>query len=409
MGVLISKHFKNVMKLQDCSVSDTDHIVPKSSGEAVKKIQEALAKIESISFPSNEADGKDYGTATINAVEAFKKKRGILNYENKVDNIVGQKTIRQLDKEMNDLEPDLPPSPRPPVPPQASSAGIQIAFGLRIAPAYYQHCGLETIGGGQVPTSNIKTHFTFEDMIDTLLSRSERHQVIVNHGSPERGLIIKLCRETGFTDTGTVITYLALLTDSAEKGTLGSDGSKRMLHTLASRANITTSVANRIILKLLLLRHKRFIYHFRACNMQEETVTEYKLAFGAMGISYHSCRLVFVEVVPQQTKPGDRVISLMTKHPSTKTQRYRGLADPMGLLEPILIGIKDIDGHVRLETYTVSERRSTREIAGWAEFLIRQWDIQDPKSFVMPVMWENGETTFHCPLEPVWREKLKYV
>lgn len=101
MGVLVSNHFKTNDKLQRCSVSDPDHIVPESSGESVRIIQEALTKLMKVNFPPNEAGGLKYGDETIKAVVKFKSDRGILNFKNQIDNIVGQKTIRRLDKEMN--------------------------------------------------------------------------------------------------------------------------------------------------------------------------------------------------------------------------------------------------------------------------------------------------------------------
>jgi len=46
---------------------------------------------------------------------------------------------------------------------------------------------------------------------------------------------------------------------------------------------------------------------------------------------------------------------------------------------------------------------------GWAEFLLRQWRQGNSMEFVVPVMWENTELTFYCPLEEGWRQKLEWM
>jgi peptidoglycan hydrolase-like protein with peptidoglycan-binding domain len=54
-----------------------------------------------------DADGA-YGPATAAAVSAFKKKRSILNFKGRIDDIVGKKTIAALDVEMAKKETDAP-------------------------------------------------------------------------------------------------------------------------------------------------------------------------------------------------------------------------------------------------------------------------------------------------------------
>ena len=66
------------------------------AGGHVGKIQLALILLDRAAIA---ADGI-YGPATAAAVTAYKKKRQIVNAQNKADNIVGKKTIDRLDKEM---------------------------------------------------------------------------------------------------------------------------------------------------------------------------------------------------------------------------------------------------------------------------------------------------------------------
>ena len=75
----------------------------------------------------------------------------------------------------------------------------------------------------------------------------------------------------------------------------------------------------------------------------------------------------------------------------------------------MLIGILDKDGATQVESFTLIEKRIPSDIQGWAEALLRRWKLKEPSEFVLPVMWDNGEKTFHCPLELGWREKLRSV
>jgi hypothetical protein len=412
MGVLISNHFKLVDKLQRCSVSDPDHIVPGSNGEAVKKIQEALVKLEKVSFPPNEAGGLNYGEVTINAVISFKSKRGILNFQNKIDNIVGQKTIRQLDKEMKALEKVEPPIPIPPV---VGLGGVQIGpMGSRvtIVSDYYRLCGLENIGPGQIEIGSLRSYTTFEGLIDTLLANSEFHQVIVNHGDESVGLLVQLCQESSLRQTGLVIGALAELADLAEKGPLNPNDTdtKLFLGKVMRDAGVLQAVVNRIVQKLVKLRKKSLAIHFRACNFKHDFLARhYKRAFGARIVTFHGTRLLFLRIVPQQFTAGHTVDGELATHPSDATRRFRGFHDSLGEISSMLIGVLDKDGATHVETFTLIEHRSPKEILGWAEALIRKWKVKNPLEFVVPVMWDNSEKTFHCPMESGWREKLRFV
>jgi hypothetical protein len=93
---LQSQTFRKDPNLEAAAVSDPAHIVPGASGGHVGKIQLALIQLDGTAI---KADGI-YGPATANAVAAYKQKRQILNAQNKIDNIVGKKTIDRLDKEM---------------------------------------------------------------------------------------------------------------------------------------------------------------------------------------------------------------------------------------------------------------------------------------------------------------------
>jgi len=93
---LQSQLFRNDPKLEAAAVSDPAHIVQGARGGHVGKIQLSLILLDRAVIAADEI----YGPATAAAVTAYKQKRQILNGQNKVDNIVGKKTIDRLDKEM---------------------------------------------------------------------------------------------------------------------------------------------------------------------------------------------------------------------------------------------------------------------------------------------------------------------
>jgi hypothetical protein len=96
---LQSQLFRGDPKLEAAAVSDPAHIVPGATGEHVRKIQLALIQLDGAAI---NPDGK-YGTATADAVLAYKQKRNIINrtYQTQADNIVGKMTMAALDKEMS--------------------------------------------------------------------------------------------------------------------------------------------------------------------------------------------------------------------------------------------------------------------------------------------------------------------
>jgi peptidoglycan hydrolase-like protein with peptidoglycan-binding domain len=93
---LRSQLFRGDGQLEAAAVSDPAHILPGASGPHVARIQQALIQLDGAAISQDSA----YGPATAAAVGAFKQKRQILNFEGKIDNIVGRKTIAALDAEM---------------------------------------------------------------------------------------------------------------------------------------------------------------------------------------------------------------------------------------------------------------------------------------------------------------------
>ncbi len=101
---LRSDHFtkpKINARLEGCLVSDAQHVTPGSTGEHVRLIQIALAKL----LPTFLVPDGKYGSNTAAAVLKYKIERAIVRVGQLYpDNIVGKRTIKSLDDEMLEEE-----------------------------------------------------------------------------------------------------------------------------------------------------------------------------------------------------------------------------------------------------------------------------------------------------------------
>ncbi|PTR10022.1 putative peptidoglycan binding protein [Nitrosospira sp. Nsp5] len=120
MGLLISQLFTTPTadpKLEACLVSDAAHITPGAHGEHVKKIQTALNQLSRGPGRENfnlDIDGS-YGPKTAAAVKAYKNhpsRRILQPWQTSADDIVGKRTIKSLDTEMDILENESPAQDR---------------------------------------------------------------------------------------------------------------------------------------------------------------------------------------------------------------------------------------------------------------------------------------------------------
>jgi hypothetical protein len=104
---LQSQLLRGDQELEAAAVSDPAHVIQGASGPHVAKIQQALLQLEGAALSQ---DGI-YGPGTAAAVSAFKQKRRILNFQGKIDDIVGKKTIAALDAELLAKEKGGGPAP----------------------------------------------------------------------------------------------------------------------------------------------------------------------------------------------------------------------------------------------------------------------------------------------------------
>jgi hypothetical protein len=409
-------------RLAQCLSNDLQHITPKSQrGAHIAAIQTALQKIgedqKDLGLPPiTDAEG-EYGSTTADAVLKYKSKpvRPIARSGQPIDNVVGRMTISEMDRDLLKIEKTKPkPGPSPPNPPISGMAGLHVANtrGKEIILEYYKNCGLETIGPGQVETLEPIIYSTFEDLLVNMAKSPGFNQVIVNHGEKIFGLLIKICPETTEREVGKVIGQFAALAEMAEAGPITNETplAKTLIEDCQNVLHVNRAVVLRIIDKLVQVRRKPSIIHFRACNMPSDIVADYKRAFKAIMVTFHRVRLIFIRVGLQEIPAGQLKVASRAKAliPSA-VARFRLLEDPIGLLEDALVTALDVDGGPTVNPFTFIDKRSTAQIKGWAEFLVRRWKQSEPQHFVVPIMWKNSETTFSFPLEETWRTKLEVI
>lgn len=137
MGVLVSKLFTEgdaatVKKLENCATGSPSEFrshfstTENNRGEHILRVKKALMHVQENDpdlgippFPETD----QYDDAFAEAIRIYKEKRGIYNYANKIDKIIGVKTIRSLDTDARRRRVDpIPhpkkdkPIPRPPRP-----------------------------------------------------------------------------------------------------------------------------------------------------------------------------------------------------------------------------------------------------------------------------------------------------
>jgi hypothetical protein len=103
---LRSQLFRGDPRLEAAAVSDPAHLVQGARGDHVRKVQAALNRLDAAGL----AEDGEYGPATAAAVAAFKRKRGIVNAQGRIDDVVGKKTTAALDDGLLALEPPIPNS-----------------------------------------------------------------------------------------------------------------------------------------------------------------------------------------------------------------------------------------------------------------------------------------------------------
>jgi hypothetical protein len=276
---------------------------------------------------------------------------------------------------------------------------------------YYQRCGLETFKPTvKIPVKEILAFTTFEELVDQMLKRSEWVHVIVNHGQPEGGLLMPLAKGGGHNQTGAIMSDLAVLAQQKvclrpDHPTLGG-----RIRFIAAGMGVKPETVTRVAEKLAMLQARKFIVEMRGCNVGKDraVLDGYRQAFNSMTTA-PSCRMFFLRIQPGRPPRGQTTAGLAAGRPDRPKTRRRSFNEPNLVPSgPIVIDITDLDGHTNVRPAGFMD--DPHRASDWANRLLTVWrqaaTAAGRGSFVLPVMWDDLEDTFHLPHEPGWSSKL---
>ncbi|TLU98011.1 hypothetical protein [Dyadobacter luticola] len=295
-----------------------------------------------------------------------------------------------------------------------ADAVVHVGPGMQLAAEYYQRCSFDVAGPGRITTGQIINFTNLEQLLDNIASRTEVMHLIVSHGSTTNGLIIPFAQNTSFNATGLIISNLAQLAKSSvpllaqNKHLPVSDTT---VINLASMMGIQPNVAIRLAEKFIAVQEKKPIIFIRGCNIggNQPMLLEYKAALGAQMISAPKCRMFFLRIQPHLPTRRQTMAGLGTGRPTTANTRRRFFKQPAGgtFSSAMIIDVRDIDGHTKVDNE--SFQSATDPSNAWAKEFNFAWNGGLPNQFIMPVMWDNAETSYHCPNDISYREKLVFV
>jgi hypothetical protein len=281
--------------------------------------------------------------------------------------------------------------------------------GAAIVNDYYRLGGRETIGPAQIPTESTTVAFTtLEELLDHILASPEQTHIVVNHGSPTQGLLIRFTANSPHNATGLVVQALVELVDALAAGVLPPFD--RRVADLAAKMGVDAFAALQLIGKFLQVQQRKPILHFRGCNLGGNVamLNGYKLVFGAEMITAPNCRMFYLRVIPRRPPAGSSIAQLAGQQPATSNTRRRLFpATGGGVVGPLLADVRDIDGHTSVES-PLSVLDDPRQAASWGELLTGRW-TGTASEFVLPLLWNDTESGFHCPLEVGYRQRLSLV
>jgi hypothetical protein len=299
---------------------------------------------------------------------------------------------------------------------------------------YYTRCALETIGpitfrtndvANRIPVKSISTFTTLEELIGNMLARLEFVQIIVCHGNDEDGLLLPFSRGARV-DPGSGRVPNASGRIMADLGEIAKQGRlvavddpifKGRIQSIADAMRVTKEDVVRVAEMLGRFQRRPCIVEIRGCNIGHPAlVTDllpiYRAAFGHM-TSAPTCRMFYQRFTPRQPPLQARNRarrSTLEELRDAATQGHRTrrrLFPAKGTPEPILIEIRDIDGHAHVDN--ASFMNDPQNAIHWASAFLTNWQMAAGNSFVVPIMWDDNETTFHFPKEPGFCGKLRMI
>ncbi|MEV6396997.1 hypothetical protein AB0M39_19790 [Streptomyces sp. NPDC051907] len=295
-----------------------------------------------------------------------------------------------------------------------SPADVHIGVESRLIDDYYRFSQRETVGPAQIETGVTRSFRSLEGLVDGLLASSESTHVVVCHGNPDLGLLVPFTQNSPHNATGLLAGALVDLVNAMAHGTLPPFPPDPRLLDAGARMGVDTATVLRLLGKLLLLRTTpplRRVIHFRACNFGRRTsmLAGYKLLFDAALVTGPTCRMLYVEVLPGPPRPGASIQQLGGQAPTTQRTRRRVFGPASdGTAGPLLLDVRDLDTHTHVDT-PLSLLDHPAQAPRWGELLTGRWTNHTANRFVLPLLWQNDESSYHCPLEERYREHFLHV
>jgi hypothetical protein len=290
---------------------------------------------------------------------------------------------------------------------------------------FYARCGLEIIGPARVPTGAVLGFQSLEELFDNIAARTEFMHIIVNHGSPDGGLHIPFVVGAQHNKTGPMMSGLLKAAKDADfaaraKAKLTPD--YQSVKDAAPLMGVRPESVIRLAEKLLKVRQRSVVIHIRGCNIAAkgtDMLKAYKDAMNAAMVVGPTCRMFYLRIRPHKPSKKSSMSQLNGQNPITAKTRRRffsaATAGPSGsaltAAGPLIVDVRDIDGHANVDTESFMD--APAQATAWGEAINGAWR-QAPAGtgndqFVMQVMWDNDESSYHCGLDMSYRMKLAYA
>jgi hypothetical protein len=270
---------------------------------------------------------------------------------------------------------------------------------------FYRGCTLEVIGPGSVRTGAVETYSTLEDLCDKMLVHDETSFVIVNHGDPEKGLILRFTAKSPHSATGLIIGDLAAMSKVA--ASLRSSDARVI--DAASKMGVQRDDALRLISKLAELHKKQRLLFFRGCNIGKDLtmLVSYRDAFGAASAQAPDCRMFYQLIKPHTPSKGQTIAALSKRKPLGPKTRRRSFTDSTSRLGPLIIDVQDIDGHTNVTNESFAD--DPTQAAQWGAKILPEWrSVMGQNQFVTEVLWDDTESSYMTPLDVSYRQRLVF-
>jgi hypothetical protein len=298
---------------------------------------------------------------------------------------------------------------------------VHIASNLSdIVDKYYKNCGYDQFWRViRIGIGKISRFSSLENLVDKINKSSEVSHIIFCHGSERDGLIMHYVDNTGHTATSQIAALSALVDDFEKNGsTYKPDSQNNTLLNAMGFMGVTANAAIKLAKKMVLIRSKKINIIIRGCNVgaNSQILIDYKKAFNAGVVEAPICRMFLVNIIAYHPPKHNTIVGLGNNlMPEPKTRRR--LFDPiqMSILRdieietagPIVIDIKDIDGHTKIgsSSYMDVPNKATK----WGIKFNGAWRGAKQNAFILPVLWDNTEQTYHTPLDFSYLMKMNFV